>query len=133
MVCGTFDGATFALSGQGCPPGQQVTGVDAQGAVTCELDRDTQYTGLDFATSGQTCVPGDRVTGIDNEGHITCETDVNTEYTAGIGLVLNGQEFAVMAEGITRNLIANGAETIPKSTRLEFNDVFKRAAKKVTS
>ena len=109
VVCGSFDGNDFALSNQGCPQGQQVIGLDAAGQVVCEQDRDTLYSGVDFATSGQACEPGDRVTGIDIEGRITCETDVNTQYVAGVGLVLNGQEFSVAAGGITRVMLANGA------------------------
>lgn len=72
----TYDGKTFALNSQGCPPDQLVASIDGAGKVVCKLDqKGSTPTGKDFATSGQDCKAGEVATGVDAAGALKCATD----------------------------------------------------------
>lgn len=105
-----YTGSNFATSGQNCPTGQIVSGITADGKVTCVADKDTNttYTGANFATSNQTCPAGQIVSGISATGTLTCVTDsnTNTTYGAGAGLSLSGTTFSVANGGITNTHLA---------------------------
>jgi hypothetical protein len=58
----TYSGADFATSGQDCPSGQFVTGIDADGNLKC----------AQFTLPSGTCETGSYVTGFDLNGKITC-------------------------------------------------------------
>lgn len=95
----------------GCPTGSTIQSVDASGAVTCAVDRDTLFAaggglvlnGTTFSVDtaaiqarvAGTCTAGKYVQAIDAVGAVTCGVDANTLFTAGPGLALASTQFSV--------------------------------------
>ncbi len=86
-----FNNAHVAKGGQSCSSGQQVTGIDTNGAVTCATDANTTYSGTNFALSNQQCSSGQQLLGIDDKGVKVCVTDADTKYT-GKDFALSNQQ-----------------------------------------
>ncbi len=108
----SYSGTNFATSGQNCPAGQIVTGIAADGKVTCAADKDTNttYTGANFATSGQNCPAGQIVSGISATGAVTCVADKNDNTTySGTNFATSGQ--ACPAGQIVSGIAADGKVT----------------------
>lgn len=61
---------TDEVLGQDCEPGEVVTGVATDGALTCAPQ--VSYSGADFAVSGQTCPEGEVADGVEADGSLSC-------------------------------------------------------------
>lgn len=105
---------TDGLLGQDCEPGKVVTGVGADGALTCAVP--SGYSGADFAVSGQACPEGQVMTGIAADGAITCGespaaklfvSDAHlTPTTSGVTYVSTDPNSPTLLGSLTVNLIA---------------------------
>lgn len=106
----SYTGTNFATSGQNCPAGQIVSGIAADGKVTCVADKNdnTTYSGTNFATSGQACPAGQIVSGISATGTVICAIDKDTNTT------YSGANFATSNQScptgqVVRGITATGA------------------------
>ena len=100
----TYDGGNFALSGQACPAGQVMTGVDAAGIPVCAVDADTTYDGGTFALSAQACPPGEKVVGINPDGTVSCDVDLNDDTT------YDGSTFALSSQACPPGQMMTGVD-----------------------
>ncbi len=105
-----IDPAVVALSNQTCEPGNFARGIDAEGQLECQKDRDSTYEagdGLTLANStfkinesltqrrvtGE-CPPGSAIRTITTDGGTICEPDNDSTYT-GTDFALSNQACAV--------------------------------------
>lgn len=58
----------------GCPAGQAIVSIAADGSVNCENNADSMYNGANFTASNQSCSVGMVVTGVDSNGGFVCST-----------------------------------------------------------
>lgn len=124
----TLAGTTFAVDTSAiqarvtgsCPAGSSIQSIGAGGAVTCQLDTNTTYTGAAGITlSGTTFVPdltmlqarvatpcgaNQAIAAIALNGTPTCVSTAGTTYTAGTGLVLTGTTFSVDTANVQKRV-----------------------------
>ncbi len=103
-----------------CPAGQSIRLIDAVGAVTCEPDDNSTYTGsLGVTLTGTnftadtaflqrrvatSCPAGQSIRAIDAAGIVTCELDSDTTYGGSAGVTLIGTTFTADTAFVQRRV-----------------------------